>query len=100
ERRVALTPDAVTRLTVSGVEVLVQAGAGDAAALPDAAYVEAGASIAPDGKALLAGADLLVMVTRPREEEVPALRSGTARGGMLHPLIHGELVERLAAANV
>jgi H+-translocating NAD(P) transhydrogenase subunit alpha len=100
ERRVALTPDAVTRLTASGVDVLVQSGAGDAAALPNEAYIEAGAAIAADGKALLAGADLLVMVTRPREDEVAALRSGTALVGMLQPLIHGELVERLAAANV
>ena len=100
ERRVALTPDAVTRLKAAGVDVLVQAGAGDAAALPDAAYIEAGAAIAPDGKALLAGSDLVVMVTRPREDEVSSLPSGLAVVGMLQPLIHGELVERLAAANV
>jgi NAD(P) transhydrogenase subunit alpha len=100
ERRVALTPDAVTRLKSAGVDVLVQAGAGDAAALPDAAYIEAGAEIAQDGKALLAGSDLVVMVTRPREDEVSSLPSGLAVVGMLQPLIHGDLVERLAAANV
>ena len=43
ERRVALTPDAVARLQPLGVEVLVQSGAGDAAALPDADYEAAGA---------------------------------------------------------
>jgi H+-translocating NAD(P) transhydrogenase subunit alpha len=100
ERRVALTPDAVTRLKSAGVDVLVQAGAGDAAALPDEAYIEAGAAIAPDGKALLAGSDVVVMVTRPREDEVSSLPSGLAVVGMLQPLIHGELVERLAGANV
>jgi NAD(P) transhydrogenase subunit alpha len=100
ERRVALTPDAVTRLKSAGVDVLVQAGAGDAAALPDDAYIAAGAVIAPDGKALLAGSDLVVMVTRPREDEVSSLPSGLAVVGMLQPLIHGDLVDRLAAANV
>ena len=45
ERRVALTPDAVARLLPLGVEVLVQAGAGIAAALPDGDYTEAGARI-------------------------------------------------------
>jgi NAD(P) transhydrogenase subunit alpha len=100
ERRVALTPDAVSRLKAMGVEVLVQAGAGDAAALPDAAYIEAGATIAQDGKALLAGSDLVVMVTRPREDEVSSLPEGLAVVGMLQPLIHGDLVERLATANV
>jgi H+-translocating NAD(P) transhydrogenase subunit alpha len=100
ERRVALTPDAVTRLKSAGVDVLVQAGAGDAAALPDDAYIAAGAAIAPDGKALLAGSDLVVMVTRPREDEVSSLPSGLAVVGMLQPLIHSDLVDRLAAANV
>ncbi|MGZ4431069.1 MAG: Re/Si-specific NAD(P)(+) transhydrogenase subunit alpha [Gaiellales bacterium] len=101
ERRVALTPDAVTRLTGQGQEVIVQAGAGDGASLPDSAYVEAGARIVPDAPALLAEADLLVMVTRPREEEVTqTLRAGTALVGMLQPLIHRGLVDQLAQAHV
>jgi proton-translocating NAD(P)+ transhydrogenase subunit alpha len=100
ERRVALTPDAVSRIKAMGVDVLVQAGAGDAAALPDDAYIAAGAAIALDGKALLAGSDLVVMVTRPREDEVSSLPSGLAVVGMLQPLIHSDLVKRLAAANV
>jgi H+-translocating NAD(P) transhydrogenase subunit alpha len=100
ERRVALTPDAVTRLLGLGVEVLVQSGAGDAAALPDADYVAAGAAIVPDGKALLAQADLVVMVTRPREDEVSAFRSGTGVVGMLQPLVHRDLVDALAAGGI
>jgi NAD(P) transhydrogenase subunit alpha len=100
ERRVALTPDAVARLLPLGVEVLVQSGAGDAAALPDSDYTEAGARIVADGKTLLAEADLVVMVTRPREDEVPAFRSGTGVVGMMQPLVHRELVEALVAAGV
>ena len=100
ERRVALTPDAVARLLPLGVEVLVQAGAGIAAALPDGDYTEAGARIVPDGTALLAEADLVVMVTRPRDEDVPSFRSGSALVGMLQPLVNRELVDALAAAGV
>jgi H+-translocating NAD(P) transhydrogenase subunit alpha len=100
EHRVALTPDAVARLQPLGVDVLVQAGAGDAAALPDSDYTDAGARIVPDGKTLLAESDLVVMVTRPREEEVSAFRSGTAIVGMLQPLVHRELVDALASAGV
>jgi H+-translocating NAD(P) transhydrogenase subunit alpha len=100
ERRVALTPDAVARLLPLGVEVLAQAGAGVAAALPDGDYTEAGARIVPDGEALLAEADLVVMVTRPRVEDVPSFRSGTAVVGMLQPLVNRELVDALAAAGV
>jgi H+-translocating NAD(P) transhydrogenase subunit alpha len=100
ERRVALTPDAVARLLPFGVEVLVQAGAGIAAALPDGDYIEAGARIVPDGAALLAEADLVAMVTRPREQDVPSFRSGMAVVGMLQPLVNGELVDALATAGV
>jgi H+-translocating NAD(P) transhydrogenase subunit alpha len=100
ERRVALTPDAVARLQPLGVEVLVQSGAGDAAALPDSDYEAAGARIAADGKALLDEADMIVMVTRPREEEVSAFRAGTGVVGMLQPLLHRELVDALAAASI
>jgi NAD(P) transhydrogenase subunit alpha len=100
EHRVALTPDAVTRLAPLGVEVLVQSGAGDAAALLDSDFTDAGASIVPDGAALLAAADMVVMVTRPRDEEASAFRSGTGVIGMLQPLIHRSLVEQLRDANL
>jgi NAD(P) transhydrogenase subunit alpha len=100
EHRVALTPDAVGRLAPLGVEVLVHTGAGGAAALPDEDYVAAGARIVETGVELLAEADMIVMVTRPRVEEVSAFRSGTAVVGMLQPLIHRDLVDALASAGV
>ena len=42
ERRVALVPDVVRRLTGAGHEVVIEAGAGAGARLPDGAYTEAG----------------------------------------------------------
>ena len=45
ERRVALTPDAIGRLEPLGLKVVIETGAGNAAALPDAAYREAGATV-------------------------------------------------------
>ena len=45
ERRVALVPDVVKRLGAKGVEVVVEAGAGEPALIPDALYTEAGATI-------------------------------------------------------
>ena len=45
ERRVALVPEALGKLTAAGLEVLVEAGAGAGAAIPDQAYVEAGATV-------------------------------------------------------
>src|SRR5256886_16344202 len=45
ERRVALVPDAVGRLVKTGLEVVVEQGAGAAAAFPDDAYRAAGAGL-------------------------------------------------------
>ena len=45
ERRVAATPDTVEKIVKLGLEVVVEAGAGDAASFADAAYAEAGAAI-------------------------------------------------------
>ena len=45
ERRVALVPESVSRLVKSGVEVVVERGAGLAANFPDDQYEKAGASI-------------------------------------------------------
>ncbi len=45
ERRVAATPETVAQMTKLGVGVLIESGAGTAAGHPDAAYMEAGASV-------------------------------------------------------
>ena len=66
ETRVAASPESVKRLTGLGCELVVEAGAGAAAAIPDSAYEEAGASIAQDAKAALAGADVVLKVQRPK----------------------------------
>jgi NAD(P) transhydrogenase subunit alpha len=65
ERRVALVPDVVKKLVAAGWQVVVQTGAGAGAAFPDAAYVSAGARIAPDAAATHEGAGLVVGVNAP-----------------------------------
>jgi NAD(P) transhydrogenase subunit alpha len=85
ERRVALTPDAVKRLTGAGHEVAVEAGAGAAARFPDALYEQAGATIAPDAGAAARGAHLAAKVQRPRPDEAAALDEGSALVSLLQP---------------
>ena len=68
ERRVALVPDVVKKLAGAGWEVVVQSGAGAEAAFSDAAYVGAGARIAPDAAATHEGAELVVGVNAPGAE--------------------------------
>jgi len=99
ERRVALVPETVDRLTRAGLEVMVEQGAGDGAWFPDSAYSEAGATIAKADD-LYATADIILTVTRPSETQLTRLRAGQAVLGMLAPLVNPTLAQQLAARNV
>jgi NAD(P) transhydrogenase subunit alpha len=99
EHRVALVPEAATRLRPAGIDVLVERGAGDGAWLTDAAYAEAGATIVSADE-LYRSADVVLTVTRPPAAVVGQLRKGQAIVGMLAPLTDPELAATLAAQGV
>jgi NAD(P) transhydrogenase subunit alpha len=100
ETRVALTPQAAGQLVGDGVEVLVQAGAGEGSHLPDADYREAGVTIVPDAPALYGQADMVLRVGRPTDEEIAFLKPGTVLIGTLGTLANPKLAERLADAKI
>jgi NAD(P) transhydrogenase subunit alpha len=85
ETRVALVPRSATQLVATGATVAIQAGAGTAAGIIDAAYVEVGAEVAADRTALLADADIVVVVRRPDVEFVSHLKRGAILVGVLEP---------------
>ncbi len=99
ERRVALVPETVPKLTAAGAEVLVENGAGEAAWFPDSAYAEAGAVIVTTAE-LFAKADVMLTITRPSPAAIKRMRSGQAVVGMLSTLINPELARDLAAKGV
>jgi NAD(P) transhydrogenase subunit alpha len=99
ERRVALVPDALAKLKAAGLEILVEHDAGTAAAFPDAAYVEAGATIVSTDD-VYAQADCIVKVQKPSPAETARLRSGQALVGLLTPLIDPGLMQQLADRGV
>jgi len=99
EHRVALVPDVVAKLAQKGVDVLVQAGAGADALIPDELYEQAGATIASDA-AEVWGSDVVVKVAPPSPEEISRLRSGALVVGFLAPLSSPETTRSLAGAHV
>ena len=99
EHRVALVPEVAGKLAKAGHEVVVQAGAGEGAMLPDSAFSDAGASVVPD-RASVDAADVVLTVAPPSLDEVRALRSGSVVIGFLAPLTNGEGVKALADAGV
>ncbi len=100
ERRVALTPDAVARLEPLGLKVLIESGAGAAAALPDDAYRDAGATVVDSAAELYRQGDIVVRVGRVEVGEVAALRPGSALIGWLWPLGNPDLVQALVDARI
>jgi proton-translocating NAD(P)+ transhydrogenase subunit alpha len=99
ERRVALVPEVVKKLTGQGHTVLVQAGAGEGALIPDAHFEEAGAELTGDAKAVF-GADVVVKVSPPSADEVKLLNDHSTLIGFLQPLTNKEGVKALADAGV
>ncbi len=85
ETRVAATPETVKKLAAGGHHtVLVQAGAGLAASVPDSAYEAAGAKIV--GSAVQAyDADLVLKVRSPLEAELGSLKEKSILIGLLDP---------------
>jgi len=99
ERRVALVPEALGKLTAAGCEILVEAGAGAGAMIPDQAFTDAGATVVSTAD-LYAGADVILRVQKPSAEEAARLRSGQALIGLLSPLLDPALMQSLASAGV
>jgi NAD(P) transhydrogenase subunit alpha len=100
EKRVATVPDAVTKLVKLGFAVVVEQGAGDLADLSDAAFIEAGATIAPNAAALWSGSDIVFKVRAPTSDEVALMHEGQTLIGFLWPAQNPDLMQQLAAKKV
>ncbi len=100
ETRCALTPETVKKLTALGATVTVEAGTGLGSSIPDADYAAAGATVASDTKAALAGADILLKVRGPTAQETSALKPGAVVVALLDAYREKETVTALAGAGV
>ena len=86
EKRVAASPETVKKLTTAGHHsVLVQAGAGVAASIPDAQYLAAGATIVSTAAEVYAQSEIVLKVRAPDAGELAQLRSGQTLIGLLNP---------------
>src|SRR5450432_945017 len=105
ERRVAAVPETVHKIRKLGYEVMIEAGAGDAAAFADGTYAEAGATIVPNPAALYVAADIVLKVRQPIAiagggHEADLLKEGATLISFIWPAQNKELIERLAVRKV
>jgi NAD(P) transhydrogenase subunit alpha len=104
ERRVAVIPETVRKMTVNGARVLIEAGAGEGSHYSDDAYRAAGAEIIGDAEEVYRTADIILKVKEPKfdagkgRHEVDMMREGQYLVAFLHPANPGnhEMVRKLA----
>ena len=100
ETRCAVTPETVKKLIALGATVSVEAGTGIGSSIPDADYAEAGATMKPDTRAVLEGADIVLKVRGPTAQETSALKPGAIVIAMLDAYREKDTVEALKGAGV
>lgn len=102
EKRVALVPESVSKLTKVGFTVAIQAGAGEGAQAPDEAYVAAGAEIIPAEHmtAALGVADVVATVRPLHPRAVALLRAGALTLSFLQPVADKATIAAAAEAGV
>lgn len=100
ETRCAVTPETVKKLIALGATVSVEAGTGVGSSIPDADYAEAGATVKPDTRAVLEGADIVLKVRGPTAQETSALKPGAIVIAMLDAYREKDTVEALKGAGV
>jgi len=95
ERRVATTPEVASQLIKMGFSVAVEKGAGTAASFSDEAYAGAGCDVVATREELWQGADIVLKVRAPDDEEAALVRKGQALISFLWPAQNPELLKRL-----
>ena len=100
EPRVAASPDTVKKLIALGFDVAVEAGAGAGAHISDAAFAEAGASIASSSTDALKDADVVFGVRGLDDEQLGSVKKGAVLAAILNPYGDKERVQKYADAGI
>ncbi|WP_341705577.1 Re/Si-specific NAD(P)(+) transhydrogenase subunit alpha [Ferrovibrio sp.] len=105
EKRVAISPETAKKFTGLGCTVVIETGAGLASDIPDDQYTAMGAQIAPDAKAAVGDADMVLKVQRPMtadegNDELALLKKGAVLVAGLAALQQRDQVKAYAAAGV
>jgi NAD(P) transhydrogenase subunit alpha len=93
ERRVALVPSVAPKLVKLGAKLHMEAGAGAAVKLADAAYKDV--AIVADRETLLADADLVLAVQPPPTDVIDAMKPGAILICFIYAAHQAALVQRM-----
>jgi len=99
EKRVALTPDLVSKYSKLGVEVFVESEAGLNSAISNSDYEKVGAKITLDITTILSQIDVIISVQRT-DVDFSKAKSGVVLIALLNPYFNKDKIADLAQKNV
>lgn len=95
EKRVALVPDTVQKMSDQELSVVIEQNAGKAAHYQDEAYQEAGAAIETERTKLFEEADIVLAVQVPPEKALNKMKEGSSLICFLDPFQNEEIIDLL-----
>ena len=98
EKRVALVPDVINKLTRLGYEVVIEAGAGENAQATDALFTAAGATVKSGN--VISDADVVLAVTSLTPAQISSLKKGAVTISFLSPVTAVDSIEAAEKAGV
>ena len=98
EKRVALVPDIISKLTKVGLEVVIETGAGVAAQYSDKLFSDAGAQVKSSD--VIAGADVVLSVQPLNPAQMKTLKKGAITISFLSPTTSTDSIEAAISAGV
>ncbi|MCU1237365.1 MAG: alanine dehydrogenase/PNT domain protein [Candidatus Solibacter sp.] len=106
ERRVAMAPSAISVLNKTGIELLMESGAGVAAGFPDSEYIEKGVKVAGSRAEVFRTAEIVLQVRSPGANpetgagDLDMMRAGQTVIGFGEPLTSPDTARQLATRGV
>ena len=98
EKRVALVPDIISKLTRAGLEVVIESGAGIAAQFSDQQFIDAGATVKSGN--VISDADIVAAVSPLTPDQMKSLKKGAITISFLSPTTSADSIDAAAAAGV
>ena len=98
ERRVAMVPDVASRLIKKGLRIVIERGAGARSYLSDEAFAESGVELGSREEAF--GADVILKVQPPTDEEIALMNPNATFIGFMSPLDAPEISSKMANKGV
>jgi len=98
EKRVALVPDIISKLTRAGLDVVIESGAGIASQFSDQQFIDAGATVKSGN--VIGDADIVAAVSPLTPDQMKSLKKGAITISFLPPTTAADSIDAAASAGV